>query len=236
MILESQNGSHGGRFDSYNLAGNLAVYFVKGFHQSKIKKSKKSNHQSLPFFIKDRLVIAELAMGGLKQSNRLHKADWLGGFCVLYRYIMLSSYIYCNIFDFGQRVGFFSTGRCLSGCALFSHRNKNCPIQHYHEKYQYHPYHQLPQTSGDDAQILLTKWIIHFRFSLLYQKSVYQKIIYSNPLLVQIHTGNFTFLAENSKHIQKLTSDFFSKQFLFCKEFNKKCMLFHRSHTLKGAK
>ena len=32
----------------------------------------------------------------------------------MYRYNMLSSYIYCNIFDFGRRVEFFSTGAGVS--------------------------------------------------------------------------------------------------------------------------
>ena len=52
------------------------------------------------------------------------------------------------------------------------------------------------------------------------------------PLLVQRNRGNLPFLAENGKNIQKLTSEFFFKiVHFFSMEFNKECMLFHRSHT-----
>ena len=44
MLLEVFQGLHGGHFDFYKLVGNFGIYFVKGFHQIKIKKSKKSNH------------------------------------------------------------------------------------------------------------------------------------------------------------------------------------------------
>ena len=66
MLLEVFQGLHGGHFDFYKLVGNFGIYFVKGFHRNKIKKSKKSNHLSKPFFIKDGQVIADFGIGGLQ--------------------------------------------------------------------------------------------------------------------------------------------------------------------------
>ena len=80
-----------GTFWYLQIGRDFGVYFVQGVFQIKIKKSKKSNHLSMPFFIKDGLVIAELAMSGLKQLNRLYKADWLGWFCVLYMHLLYNT-------------------------------------------------------------------------------------------------------------------------------------------------
>ena len=106
---------------------DFRMYFVKGFCQKKIKKSKKSNHLIMPFFIKNWQVSAYLAVMVLKHSNRLHKADWLGWFCVMYRNNTgFHCTIPCVLRKIESALNFLNWRRCLSGAPLFSHKNKSC--------------------------------------------------------------------------------------------------------------
>ena len=67
------------------------LYNVHCVHQEKFKNSKKLLHVDLPFFIRKVFTSADLAICGLKQSNRVYIPDWLGWFCVLCMLLLYNS-------------------------------------------------------------------------------------------------------------------------------------------------
>ena len=137
--------------------------------------------------------------------------------------------------EFNKECMLFHRSHTLKVAIQITHSSNCLYIQHYYEKYQYQPYHQLQQSTGHKAQMLLQAWIIHFRLCLLYQKSVYQKIIYST--ISADKQGEFAFFGrERQKYPKVDIGKIFKIVPFFSMEFNKECMLFHRSHTLKVAK
>ena len=78
MLLEVFQGLHGGHFDFYKLVGNFGIYNIHCVQTEEIKKSKKAKHVNLPCFIRKVGMSGDLVMSGLKQSNRVYIAGWLG--------------------------------------------------------------------------------------------------------------------------------------------------------------
>ena len=62
----------------FTILSGILFVLCEGGSPEKNHKIKKVESLGTAFFIKDCLVIAELALVVLKHSNRLHKADWLG--------------------------------------------------------------------------------------------------------------------------------------------------------------